>query len=321
MLNAVAAMIGLVGAAATPASALAGQGPPRNGPRWAMGVIGDSISAATFADISINSTEPDEWDRFGEWLRSGFDSDFLLQNRDSLSWASGSRIRSHKVMLEESLARHRVPGASGGSLEAINVAVMNATAADAVKQARQLARKVRSDRYDGLLYVTYLVGANDACSDAGPTGTPRDQMRASVLAALTELSALGTPSQPVRVLMAAIPRIPDLARPAIRHHPTILGMKCSELREDVLNMCAPLFDWKTPEQYAARMRVVDEKNAVLQEVALEAHDRFPGLEVVFSDRFYSHDIDVRELAADCFHPGRTGQERLAQELWADQPWF
>ena len=146
-------------------------------------------------------------------------------------------------------------------------------------------------------------------------------MRASVQAALRELSALGTPSHPVRVLMAAIPKIPDLGAPEIRRHSTILNMKCSKLREDILDLCAPMLRWKTPEEYAARMRVIEEKNAILREVALEARDRFDGLEVVFSDRFFRYEVDVRELAADCFHPGRSGQERLAQELWMDQPWY
>lgn len=27
------------------------------------------------------------------------------------------------------------------------------------------------------------------------------------------------------------------------------------------------------------------------------------------------------MALDCFHPNRAAQERIAAELWRDQPWF
>ena len=66
---------------------------------------------------------------------------------------------------------------------------------------------------------------------------------------------------------------------------------------------------------------VKAKNEILEESTLEANQKFPNLDIVYSDRLFNAKIGVPDLAADCFHPNSKGQQKLSMNVWDDQPWF
>jgi lysophospholipase L1-like esterase len=273
--------------------------------KYLMAAMGDSITAGFFADSHIETIAIPDLSILPPFT-----------NKKSDSWASGHSIYSHFLLLETSLHQ-------AGDLTPIDVdneSVPGDKAGDMVAQAQKILKKMKKGHYQALKYVVLLIGANDACSDDTPLGTPEGTVRKGLEDTFDVLSQIQQ-AEPIRILMAGIPKIPDLGRPEVTKSKTVLGMTCSFFRDDFLQSCAPLLNWKSNEEYEKRVAVVEHFNQLLENIAHEANARHPNLQVVFTNQLYHTAIGPQLLALDCFHPSREGQQTISSALWADQPWF
>jgi len=273
--------------------------------KYLMAAMGDSITAGFFADTHIKTIAVPDLSILPPFT-----------NKKSDSWASGRSIYSHYLLLETSLHQ-------AGDLTPIDVdneAVPGNQAADMVAQAKKIRKKMKKGHYQALKYVVLFIGANDACSDDTPLGTPEGTIRKGLEETFDVLSQIPQ-AEPIRVLMAGIPKSPDLARPEVTQSKTIFGLSCSFFRNDFLQSCTPLLDWKSNEEYEKRVAVVEHVNQVLEDAAHEANARHPNLQVVFTNQLFHTAIGPELLAFDCFHPSREGQQTISSTLWAQQPWF
>jgi lysophospholipase L1-like esterase len=284
-----------------------------------MGVMGDSISAATLADFPIpHDDSPAEGS--GETVSSPIIKDIqekaFLENKLLLSWASGIAIRSHYMRLRDYFHRK----GENRTFNVDNVSYPGRTTSAMEQQALQLMQDFRKGGYSEIKYVTILIGSNDACSPESEWGVPPNQMHDNLMKAFRVLSLIPQ-KEPIRVLVVGIPRIPELAEPAIRDSKTILGLSCGYVRNRVLRECRALLNWKTEAEYDQKMMVIENDNRMLRDTVTEANQTFPSIDAVYSDRLYNLKIPRDIMAVDCFHPSAAGQQRLADEVWLDQPWF
>jgi lysophospholipase L1-like esterase len=273
--------------------------------KYLMAAMGDSITAGFFADSHLKTIAiPD----------LSILPPFTTKKSDS--WASGQSIYSHYLLLETSLHQ-------AGDLTPIDVdneAVPGNQAADMLAQAQKIRKKMKKGHYQALKYVVLFIGANDACSDDTPLGTPEGTIRKGLEETFDVLSQIPQ-AEPIRVLMSGIPKIPDLARPEVTKSKTVLGLTCSFFRDDFLQSCTPLLNWKSNEEYEKRVAVVEHVNQILEDIAHETNARHPNLQVVFTNQLFNTAIGPQLLALDCFHPSREGQQTISTTLWAEQPWF
>jgi lysophospholipase L1-like esterase len=293
--------------------ASAADDPGQTGPIM-MGVMGDSISAGTLADVPIPDAGNDVHGSFQQL--DDLKEQVVLENKLLLSWASGIGIRSHYMRLLDYLRRkgdHR-------TFNVDNVSYPGRTSFAMEEQALQLYQDFKMGGYSELKYVTLLIGSNDACSNQTPWGIPPSYIHDNLIKAFRVLS-LVPQKEPIRVLVVGIPRIPELAEPQIRESKTILGLTCNTVRNRILHECNALLSWKTEAEYDQKMMIVENDNRVLRDTVAEVNKLFPHIEAVYSDRLYNLKIPRSIMAADCFHPNADGQQQLADQVWLDQPWF
>lgn len=277
---------------------------------YLMAALGDSITAALFAGTSLGDAQ------VGitlEEVEASHRGARLFERKDTLSWASGREIDSYYMRLKAVIERE-----PGRGLAVRNYAATGNRAADLVAQASAAAADAASGEFLGVKLVTLLIGANDACA-GGLEGTPNESMRASLLAAFAILAGIRQ-EEPVRVLVSAMPNVPSVAKPEIRDRTFLGSVTCGELWRKT-GICDGMLVWSTEAEYRARAAAVAAKNALLRRTAEEARALFPSLSVAFSDRFSAQEYRAADMAFDCFHPNRASQERIAAELWRDQPWF
>jgi len=279
-----------------------------------MGVMGDSISAGSFADFPLRPFAQRQ-SRIANSKDGDFNTQFVYQNRRKLCWASGKSILSHFRMLEAFLNAH----GETQKLQHANVASLGNRTRDLPLQAQKIFDLYQSGEYSSLIYVTILIGSTDACNHDRPT--PMGDMRRELLRAFAKLAEIEQ-DEPIRILLVGIPRIPDLGLPEIRKiHTPLFGLRCSTVRDHFMNLCPGLLRWRTQSEYNAALEIVEERNRLLKAVTAEANAAFPNLEIVFTDRLFYREIPPSMLATDCFHPNKYGQETISRELWQDQPWF
>lgn len=273
--------------------------------KYLMAAMGDSITAGFFANTHIQDLAPDFTLNFPPFTHKSSDS-----------WASGKSIYSHYVLLEKALRE------SGDltSVDMLNASVPGDRAHNMIAQAKRIKEAMQSGKYESLKYLVLLIGANDACAKEAPFGAVEYKMRESLKNAFEILSQIEQ-NEPIRILIAGLPKIPDLARIDVTHSKTIFGLNCRFFRDDLLKSCDPLLNWKSNEEYESRVVIVEHTNKILQEAAADANASHPNLQVVFTDELFSTPIQPDFLAIDCFHPSREGQETISQTLWAQQPWF
>jgi lysophospholipase L1-like esterase len=237
----------------------------------------------------------------------------LLEHKGSLSWATGGSIRSHYSRLARWMEKDRRP------LGYVNVAHSGARAKDLEQQADEILSTWDSDRYRSIAYITLLIGANDACSEVFPGGTPADEMAVALRKFIAKLATIDQRDR-IRVLVAGMPRIPDLGFEPFRHHALGRRMTCAAIQH-LTRFCPALVDWTDPMQYWNNLAVVLKKNAILEHIVQEASRQYPNLDIRYTGALFNADIAVKHLAKDCFHPNALGQSEIADKLWAAQPWF
>lgn len=308
---------------------------------YLMASLGDSITAATLAETSL--VDRHRLQRLEDSLSAGRDRQgaiealrgrFNMENKETFSWTSGLEIKSQFVKLRTFFGLSPTPTASDGDgdnglaqgaspsipgLEISNLAKPGEMAEGMVSQARKLKELMdggqRNRKYAGLKYVTVLIGANDACKR-----TASADFQAQLRESLDTLATIRQ-SEPIRVLVSSIPKIPDVGIPEIQNHTTLFGFTCAEFRNQIIGECNDLTTWTTPADYQERLAVVDQINRDIQAVSAEAGRAHPNMRIVYTDRVYRTPIPIEAMAADCFHPNARGQQKLADALWEEQPWF
>ena len=286
-----------------------------------MGVLGDSISAATYSDTSEDALDVELAALLPSWVTSRVISQvqplFLIENKDTYSWASGRRIQSHFMRLKK-LIEEDSQGEE--SLDVFNAAMPGDRTRDLGKQLTKLAHVLELGKYLSLKYVTFFIGSNDACFDESGFGTPDDRMAAELKDAFKTLAGIRQ-SEAIRVQVSSMPQIPNLGARNFMERPTLGIFTCAVLQLKILKSCNPLLVWSTDSEYRKRMSIVETKNGLIERVALEAAQEFSNLDIHFSRHIFEQAIVPEHLAADCFHPNQLGQQVISDLLWEDQPWF
>ena len=294
--------------------------PPHDSKPWAMAILGDSIAAGSLADFPIPLRDTPE-ERVLAWKNQGLEAEFLYTNKRKLSWGSGTAIQSHYVLLQNWLQK----SGDGRPLSVINVAHPGAVAGDLTRQIQGLLAELHRHSYEGLKYVAVTIGSNDACEWSDPGLVDIESLRRHFLEGFRLLSSSVleqfTQSEPVSILIVGLPRIPNLGAETFVHAPTLFGLSCGKVRDEILKYCRPLTVWKTEEEYLKRLAVVETVNQALASVALELRSEYSNLDVFYSDHLFQLEIPISDLAVDCFHPAKRAQEKISLQTWRDQPWF
>lgn len=263
----------------------------------------DVSSEATGGRPSASSARPSpspsptpEWDRsprslaaVGDSITRGFDACMVLSDCPEVSWATGTDAGVNSLAL-------RLLGPSGAAKRSWNLARSGADASDLPEQmARAAAHRPE--------LVTVMIGANDACADTVDRMTPVEDFRASVEAALAGLRKDAPKTQ---VYVASVP---DLKRLWSVGRGDALGSRIWEL-----GICATMLGDAQDVSVLAQQRrdTVQERvvayNGVLEDVcAKDDRCRYDG-GAVFEYRFTGAQLSPW----DWFHPGRDGQQRLAE---------
>lgn len=263
-----------------------------------------------------NGIEPSSMEYYDEQAEKLLRAAQYLEHKGSLSWATGASVDSHYVRLTRHL--NKVTGGRG-QLRWANVAHSGARAKDLEQQADEILAWWDSDRYKSIAYVTLLIGANDACTTIFPGGTPSDDMAWQLRKFFAKLATIRQKDK-IRILVAGMPRIPDLGFEPFRHHPLGRRMTCAAIQH-LTKFCPSLVDWEDPKQYWENLAVVIRKNAILEHIVRESRRKYPNLDVRWTDTLFNADIAVKHLAKDCFHPNALGQDAISEKLWEAQPWF
>jgi len=320
---------------------------------WSMGrpsptrlvvALGDSMTAGTFANTtdSPGSREPDARGVFllppdpqklnldalprGPDLKTALLKFLLrpfLENKGTLSWATGERIPSHFLRVKAALEGR---GEDVSRLGALNISVPGSKSIQVLEQVRSLPRELARLGNPRIEYLAMTVGANDACiSTAGPV-VPDEEFEQNAREILSGLAAAAEqagarPESPLRILVAGIPKIPDSGAVEFWKHEIWAGLTCETVRRKVFKFCPNLLDWTDEAGYRDRMAQVDRKNGILRRIVAESKDLFPGIDAVFGEGLAGIAFTPDDLALDCFHPNALAQQKMSGALWTDQPWF
>lgn len=240
----------------------------------------------------------------------------IFNHKEDLSWSSGDQIDSHFQYLKNYLAAHE----PNTTLTAANVASSGAQTADLPGEAEAILDIWNTHRYDKIRYMTFMIGNNDACIDWVSGGVPDNDITTSIKQFFSTISVIKQ-SEPIHVLVSALPKIPDLAFPEIFNYPVAANKSCRAEAMNTVKYCNPLLDWTTPTEYANRVDIIARKNAAIKKAISEIAEQYPQFDFSFSDSLFSYKPNINLIANDCFHPNELGQSAISKLLWTDQPWF
>lgn len=291
--------VGLILGLIRPYHLHAAQGKP-----YLMGAMGDSMTAASFSNTDLGSARNAER-IFG-----------LYENKDTFSWATGKKISSHYMALAKYLKEQKTPA----SLEYLNVSEPGGQTDKMASQAQKLADAIKTGKYESLLYVTLLIGANDVCSEATPGGMPDEDFKANLKAGFAKLAEIKQ-SQKIHVLVPGIPRVLEIGRPEIRALKVFAGLTCDKVLNNIMKYCPKFTKWTQADEYREKLKFIRTKNDIMKTAVDEARLEHKNLEIHFTNPLFDMEIGADILSADCFHPNAQGQELLSQILWFEQPWF
>ena len=247
---------------------------PRNddlGAPRSMAAIGDSITQA--ANVGFGS---------GDWA---------LEH----SWATG---RSADDPVVSHLERLRA-GRSSNATVAHNVSFSGARMRDAVGQARVAVSR-------GADYVTFLMGANDACTSSLSSMTPVQSFRHDFDRALAALTT-GLPDAIVYVVS-----IPDV----YRLWDVMIDNAQARESWSAFGTCGALLDARNSERDRLRVRQrIEQFNEILEEGCRRYERCHYDGGAVFRYPFTAEDVSP----LDFFHPSITGQSHLAEVTWRHGP--
>lgn len=280
---------------------------------YLMITLGDSITAASLAETRANDPRQDGLPWFNldklEWWMNLFSQ---YSNKETLSWASGESVKSHFVRLREYMS-HTDPKAK---LSVINTAIPGARSLGLESQVKSALHEYYSKDYLAVKYITLMIGPNDLCW----AGTPVPKIVKSVKQTLESLSTI-VQDEPVRVMIAGLPMLPNLGKQEVLSGTGVGGFRCNTILNRVLNWCSKYTGWHDEKTYNELAERIVKINEYFRDTAAQVAAQNRNMSVAFSDAFTQFSITSQDLAADCFHPNASAHERLAEILWNDQPWF
>jgi hypothetical protein len=210
------------------------------------------------------------------------------------SWSTGSgteEVVSHAERLRT----------SGYDVSAVSVARAGARIDDAPRQA-QAAVNAAAD------YVTFLLGANDACASTVDAMTPVPAFRADLERALAILDR-GL-SADARVFVASVPDVARLWE-------VLRDDEGARFTWNVAGICSSVLG---PDATDADRRAVTTRVAAYNAIIVDACGRYERCRddgaAVFVHRFAAEDVSP----LDHFHPSLSGQAALAEITWSRSWW-
>ena len=276
--------------------------------RVLMGVMGDSLSAATFSNTKLDSPRSN----FIRWEWPSIPG--VIQNKDTLSWASGKEIQSHYMRLSSWFVKQ------GIELSVINAAVPGGSTPSLEDQVDDIIEEMKDGSYDELAYVTLLIGGNDAC-DAGKENEISDTEFGAILHRVWVKLSTIQQLHPIKILVSSIPKIPDVGLQSVQESTTWMGLSCKQMRK-LISYCSSLTQWETKTGYNQNISIIARKNEVLKQNVVLAKLLYPKLDISYSPTLFENlQIAPELLAFDCFHLSTVGQEKFSSLLWQAQPWF
>ncbi len=277
--------------------------------------LGDSISAGAFADTSTQKLFPlpialpipnvdSLLDQFG------FRSDF--ESKRAFSWVSGVMINSHYRHMNDYYLK-----TYGKKIVSLNFAESSAQSHRVLDQVDEINTAMKLGLFNSLPYITLLIGPNDLCASV-----PMETFRRNIHLIFEKIASIRPPDgQSIHILVSSIPRIPTLGEARILDYRTAAGYRCRAIRTNPLSRCRKMTEWKTEEERRHLDDLVNQANEILRSETLEAAQLFPSLKPHFSSILSEQKLEPADLAMDCFHPSQSGQEKIAESLWNEQPWF
>lgn len=308
--------------------ARAGSAGESSGGVYLMASLGDSITAGTLADghakpgvtrpnltppfVKASPTAANGLAFFFETYAPNADIPFVgnMQNKATLSWSSGANINSHYMRLKTHVEQDL-----NGSLTVMNVSVPGEKSSGMLQEAQELVSAMQSGTFTSLKYVTFMIGANDACQ-----GTDNQAFYTQIMQAFQTLAQIEQ-TEPIRILVSSLPDIASLGAANVDAMLTTGNVSCTYTRDVLGQECNTLTVWSTQAEYQQRVAIVQAKNQVIAQAVSDAKAQYPQLDLVYAASFWNTSILPAYLAADCFHPNQQGQQMLSDSLWADQPWW
>lgn len=287
--------------------------------KTAMAVLGDSISAGTFAQTQLSSAPENQiyslqpsYSRF-KWP----EIPWIIQNKKTYSWASGSRVESHYQRFQKYLKNQ----GSDPKLFILNVARPGGTSDTLADQTHDLNTSLHKMEIDSLSYVVLLIGGNDLCDLGTGDEISLDQFRTFVFDSLSEIAQYPSKDR-LHILVSSIPNIPNIGSPKIFQEKTWLGITCENLRRHIITYCNEMTLWENAGEYQRKVALVQKRNDVLRHTVEELMTLYPNVDFFYSSALFDRgQFSAQHLAFDCFHPSYEGQAMISKLLWEDQPWF
>lgn len=238
--------------------------------------------------IKANDSATFSMGAIGDSISTGFNSYHILSERDG-NWSTGSGkypdFESHKMKLEKLLKR---------PVSAVNVAIPGTTSNSLKFQVKKLLR--RAPKLD---YVTFLIGANDACRWDNDYQEDLEKYEENVSLAMNKLT---TANPKVKILLVPIPDMNRLYE---------LGKdknKCQRVWK-LIPLCDPLFKKKlTDNERDLFSHKVKDINLKLKDISA----KYPN-NVFYYDFIADIQYDEEHVSEiDCFHPSPYGQKMISE---------
>lgn len=230
----------------------------------------------------------------------------LIESRYGYSWATGYNINSYYKKLKAT-GRFQIPQVSWS---AYNVAITGQTFDSLPKQFADLKAKFEEMKPD-YLHVTLFLGSNDLCNYQGPMSTFQTQsLEVQLRQFMEKLDQLPLQSEKKLVVVNLL-RIPDLNEDKFLNAKAFLAVTCRDVRQ-LLRTCPYLTHWNTITEKALAQIEVDRVNDMLN---LAPKFNYPTLQTHVANGIKDLQFEPQDIAMDCFHPGKTGQQAIADQIW------
>jgi hypothetical protein len=276
---------------------------------FSMISFGDSISSGIFADTQLGDTLTSAQE--ARIFRMLFTlRDFSVSRRDgNLAFQREAGAESRTAFTGDFPYSHkqRLRSKLGTTVVAHNVALTGSTARELSLQIDEAEGFYRAEQPAN--YITITLGSNDYCDNI-----TAETFRQNIRPLFERIRRLHPHAG---ILVVPIPNIVSLLTReySIGFRAFDTDIACKDLRE-IEGICARRA-LSTASSESVRSRALEalrQFNLVLEEETLRMN-REEGRAVFARTTALENDIDPELLAVDCYHPGKKGQEALANETW------
>ena len=196
------------------------------------------------------------------------------------------------------------------SWKPINVARTNKGFADLDFQFNSFKKTFLREKPD-VVHATLLLGANDLCPSQDPLGHFNTaNLEKNFQSFLTKLDEL-TGNIPIEIVLVNLLRIPDLGETRFTQAKIFLGLTCAQVRQTI-KTCKHMISWKNEYEKQLAQNDVDSVNAFLN---FARKQQWKNLKIKMANGIQNDRFETSDLATDCFHPGKLGQQHIADKVW------